>query len=456
MTVKKTCRIIVPLLLVLLAALTPDAVAQLAPDLDNLSEPVPVPLEMPDPKALDSFFARLLELEAGKGDRTLIMQIGDSHTAGESWTGEMRALFQSQFGDAGRGQALPGKIHKYYYPSQLKVGTEGDWEVTNTLYRNFEGPVGLPGFRATGKTPSDAIWVRTDANAATSNSFSLLRINFLKQPGGGGMNIIVDTDAPVRVETAGETGNGYYVAKLDDAPHNVEIRPAGNGPVSLFSVIMERDDPGIVFDAIGVGGTEFNLISRLDPDLFQNDMAQRDPALVILAFGTNEAWYKDEPPNYEHVVRTAINLVRAAVPDVPIIVVGPPDADRMMNACKSWVKKSGRKPEDLPCRNDPSALYVKKFRPSAAKCFWFPAPLLSPIREIQRKVSKETGAVFWNWSALMKGTCGAHRWANVNPPLAWSDHIHQTSRGYKVTARALYNAIIAEYNNYKKRLAQQQ
>ena len=37
-----------------------------------------------------------------------ILQIGDSHTANDSFSGRMRELFQARFGDAGRGVLPPG------------------------------------------------------------------------------------------------------------------------------------------------------------------------------------------------------------------------------------------------------------------------------------------------------------------------------------------------------------
>ena len=36
------------------------------------------------------------------------MQIGDSHTANDSFSGRLRELFQARFGDAGRGVLPPG------------------------------------------------------------------------------------------------------------------------------------------------------------------------------------------------------------------------------------------------------------------------------------------------------------------------------------------------------------
>ena len=60
----------------------------------------------------------------GPGQRSapvVILQIGDSHTANDSFSGRMRELFQARFGDAGRGVLPPGVPYPLL-PAGARVG----------------------------------------------------------------------------------------------------------------------------------------------------------------------------------------------------------------------------------------------------------------------------------------------------------------------------------------------
>ena len=59
-------------------------------------------------QSLASFQRSLEQLRAGKLERVNILQIGDSHTAADHFSGRLRELFQASFGNAGRGMLPPG------------------------------------------------------------------------------------------------------------------------------------------------------------------------------------------------------------------------------------------------------------------------------------------------------------------------------------------------------------
>ncbi len=66
--------------------------------------------------SLTAFHQALASLEAGRTQRVNILQIGDSHTAGDHFSGRLRELFQGQFGNAGRGMLPPGSPFPYWRP----------------------------------------------------------------------------------------------------------------------------------------------------------------------------------------------------------------------------------------------------------------------------------------------------------------------------------------------------
>ena len=63
------------------------------------------------------------------------------------------------------------------------------------------------------------------------------------------------------------------------------------------------------------------------------------------------------------------------------------------------------------------------------------------MREIQKRVAKRLGAYYWDWSKVMN-RCGMDAWSRKEPPLAYSDRVHMTTRGYDVSAEAFYQSLM--------------
>ena len=104
--------------------------------------------------SLAAFYEALAEMKNGTAKGPVnTLQIGDSHTANDSFSTRMRELFQARFGDAGRGMLPPGIPFTYYRPSQVTVTADG-WRTVGSLDPSNPGPFGLAGFaRARSRPP---------------------------------------------------------------------------------------------------------------------------------------------------------------------------------------------------------------------------------------------------------------------------------------------------------------
>ena len=109
---------------------------------------VPVPIPGTNPAtALASFHQALSELENGLRKRVTVVQIGDSHTEGDRFSGALRILLQHRFGNAGRGMLPPGMPFSDWLPLGLKVEQHGDWRVSSSNKTKFDPiPYGMSGF----------------------------------------------------------------------------------------------------------------------------------------------------------------------------------------------------------------------------------------------------------------------------------------------------------------------
>ena len=76
---------------------------------------------------------------------------------------------------------------------------------------------------------------------------------------------------------------------VPDGPGELSIRTWGDGDVRMFGVALERDQPGVVYDALGANGARIRLWDAMSEENWADQLALRKPALVILQYGTNES-----------------------------------------------------------------------------------------------------------------------------------------------------------------------
>ena len=139
-------------------------------------------------------------------------------------------------------------------------------------------------------------------------------------------------------------------------------------------------------------------------------MRWRNPELIILAYGTNEA-FETDIRNFAEDLRTTIRFLKKSAPRAAILIVGAPASAKT------------RAPN------------------SRAGCKLPLPPNLVQVMNAQRRVAKQEKTLYWDWSAIMGGKCGATSWLNSKPQLMRKDMIHFSVEGYDATADALFSAI---------------
>ena len=83
------------------------------------------------PQAMIPFFDKLSALHRGKPENPVhILHFGDSHTAADDWTGDLRYAFQRRFGNGGPGFSLAGHPFNGYRRSDTRHGATGDGKPT--------------------------------------------------------------------------------------------------------------------------------------------------------------------------------------------------------------------------------------------------------------------------------------------------------------------------------------
>ncbi|HTW54266.1 MAG TPA: GDSL-type esterase/lipase family protein [Stellaceae bacterium] len=377
------------------------------------------PQHLASPEALAPFFAAL-------DDRTMrqpvrILQIGDSHTASDSLSGRMRERFQARFGAAGRGWLPAGVPYKYYRPQLVGV-SEDNWR--HVKPNDHAGvALGLDAVAAESE-PQDAVMT---IESTEPEGFDRFAVEYLTQPDGSAFTVSADGGAPVRISTASSvTAVTRFDLPLDRPAHRVELRAAGRPPVALLGWDVERQTPGVIYENHGTIGATVGILEQITPEAVSFEMAERRPALLIVAFGTNEGFDdRLDLEGYGARFASAIRALRRAAGGVPVLVLGPPDGNRHDRACTA-----------APCG-------------SSDPCAWDAPAKLSPVRDIERRVAAQNGWAYWDWFGAMGGVCSIDRMSQANPPLAMPDHVHLSSAGYQVMADLLFSDLMRAYETWK-------
>jgi len=373
----------------------------------------PHPPRLSDGGGLRPLFAALADIEAGAAPRPVVaIQIGDSHSAADLFSGRMRELFQERFGAAGRGMMPAGLPYNYYRPRMARVAETGDWRRASSF--TASGPFGIGGVIQQSADAGAQMTLTETEPAGFDRAF----FEVLRQPGGGTLRMQVDDREPHEFATAAGAAGPHWVEF--DAPRGSHRLTLG-GAATVLAWGTQRQTSGIVYENFGVVGATVDVIGHWDPGTVAAELARRDPALIVVVFGTNEGV---RPPQsltrYAERFAARVKALRGAVPGAAVLVVGPPDVGRH------------GQPPVAGCDAD-----------------WAPPPGIAIVREAQREVARREGWYFWDWQAAMGGLCAADRWARQDPPLELADHIHQKPDGYRRSAELLFAAIMDEYRQYR-------
>ncbi|MFN4091845.1 MAG: GDSL-type esterase/lipase family protein [Brevundimonas sp.] len=373
------------------------------------------------PEALTPLFEALRATETGERDTPVhIVQIGDSHTAGDRITGKLRADLQARFGNAGRGVLPAGIPYPGYAPLQVQVTAEGWISETAPLAASGSNAYGVFGLAAMrGKGSADSVLdLRFDPGSEP------VRIGVCGGPRGAGDGLVIEADGDpwtINLNTAGAEPIPACVRfELDRPATSIRLRGYRSGVV-LDAVWSDRGRPGVVVSGLGVIGSTLADFAARDDTLVQTEFAALDTTLIVLAYGTNEGFDDGlDATAYERLLRGQIDRIRRMSPHVPILILGAPDALRT---------------------GEPGGCSADGRRR--------PPPSLALVRDVQRRVASEMDVAFWDWRGRMGGDCSADRLATMAEPLMRGDRVHFTSEGADWIGGMLSADLMAAYDAWK-------
>lgn len=349
-------------------------------------------------------FQRRMELLASEdAGRVRIAWFGDSHTAADYWSGTVRRRLQARSGNGG-----PGFVHvglSGYPNSMVRVETAGQWRgeprAPSSRTLQHDGVFGLSGMRVHAEAGARA-WLRIVDPPAVDVKWSLV-IRFLDA--GARLSLELGKEHRTLGRVDANEGDSLRTETISGPADAALAISVDRGRVEIFGATGEYDLPGIVLDAFGINGARAETVLAWSEEPWEEQLGSRAPALVVLAYGTNEVFDALKPERYEAHFTEIMRRVRTAVEDADCLLVGPTD-----------VARGG-------AEGDQRA---------------------EAIDRVESAVAGRLGCAYFSTFQAMGGPAGFESWRTSDPQLAGPDGVHLTRAGYAVLGDKLADLLLSE------------
>ncbi len=206
----------------------------------------------------------------------------------------------------------------------------------------------------------------------------------------------------------------YREVRVPDGEHELEVVTLA-GTSRAFGVVLERDVPGVVLDAIGIQGARLRFLDKQDDAHWAEQLAWRNPNLVVYQFGANESGDGFAYPmaDYQRTMQDVLRQQRAALPGAACLVISAMDRAEKRGATLASME------------------------------------IIPALVKEQRRAAAEVGCGFWDTYAAMGGPGSMSAW--VTRGLGQADLTHPTGSGADVLASWIYQALMDGYASWSKR-----
>jgi lysophospholipase L1-like esterase len=372
--------------------------------------------------ALHPFYASLDRLMFKGLGRINVVHFGGSHVQADIISGRLRERLQSFYpGNLGsRGLLFPYSIAKTNNPGNYSVRHTGNWNYAKNIQANPEVPLGLTGIAVFTHDQESSISISFPEHVKVKGDFNLVRL--YEGQGAESYQVVFrggDTlPATYREFRHPETNIREFF--LDDHHQQLTItirrEDTVKTPYILYGIQLENEDPGITYHSFGVNGASTG--SYLKCRLLGAQLAEIKPDLVLFGLGINDAAKGDlDVEAFKSNYRNLIRQVRTTNPQAAILLLTNNDSYRPIKIRR---RKS-----------------------------YIPNPNGDIVRRAMHDLAETEGVAVWDLFEIMGGLGSAKTWEENG--LAQHDKVHFTFKGYRLLGDMLFEALLADYQQYLKK-----
>ena len=338
-----------------------------------------------------------------------IVHLGGSHIQADVYTHRIRQELQSFYpGILGsRGFFFPYPIANTNSPSNLWITYSGDWQTSKNTQSEPAYTLGLSGITSVLTSPAGSL--KIVASYDTVQHYDFNRIKVFCNASSTDHVPTVNPGQLVKDIIINKAG-GYVQYNLNHYTDTLDLfiqqADPANELFQLYGISLENDDPGVVYNAIGVNGAK--LESFLRCGLFSKQLRALDPDWVIISIGTNEGntrLFDKETYRDEYLI--LLDSIRLAAPGAAILLTVPND----------------------------SYLLKRYINSNTAQ-----------MREVIFEIARSYGYGVWDFYTIMGGLNSAMTWYNNG--LMNKDRIHFSKPGYLLKGDLFFYAFLNSWNDH--------
>jgi lysophospholipase L1-like esterase len=345
-----------------------------------------------------------------------VLHLGDSHIMIGHFSNELRRLFDSAIGIKSYGWVFPNQIGRFntFYTNSKTVA--GKTAFINNLKKEGKYLNGIAG------QSIQFLDAKTEIEFSLKNlPDSLMYFNKLK--------ILYQTDTPTTILlTAYDSSNKSIIKKDTFTSLNTTTKSFPNNQktseynlnryfnklkisvdksdstkqFNLLGMYLENTNKsGMIYNSLGVGGSSLYSITN-NNSLLLSDINIYKPDLIILSFGSNDAYSKTfDTVRYRSKLEDFIDSIVNKQPNISILLTAPPDS-----------RSKNREPVSI-----------------------------EKIQEVFLRIAEtHSNVAFWDLRSIMGGKNSVLKWLNLK--LAATDKLHYTKAGYELQAQLLIKALL--------------
>ena len=423
--------------------------------------------EIHNAKAIAKFLQKLDSIEVTKQKKVRIVHIGDSHIQADLFSGKMRSLLQSKFGNAGLGFTFPYNLASTNGSHYIKYSSS----ISFSNYRNVkvidEKPVGLSGIALYTENNDFAIELSIRDKAYLFNTIKVVaplkdnfnlaktskniviesskpKVIYHKIKSGEALSIIAnkynctiseikkannlrsntiqagktlriptDEKEPVKISksefiplTIFEDTNSYNYFSEESLDKIYITSNDKTTDFSLNGILLENNNSGIVYSAIGVNGAKAS--DYLKYPLFFEQLKAIEADLVVISLGTNESFDKQETVTFYTSLEEMLLSVKKQNPKVEILLTTPPPS-----------------------------LFQKKY----------PNTFVASYTKAILDFAEKNNYAVWDMYINMGGLYSVN--SNAKKGLMSRDKVHYSKQGYELQGELFFAALMETYTNFK-------
>lgn len=425
--------------------------------------------EIINPEAIKKFYTRMNQLEQKKDCKLRAVHIGDSHIQADMFTGKIRSLLQNKLGNGGLGFSFPYNLAKTNGNYFIKYTSNASFEAYRNIYKDSTQSVGLSGIGLTTKNKDFAIQISVRDKNFLFNTIKVLqpKNESLFDLAIASKEIIIESAVPkiiVHKIKSGESLSGIatkYNSSIEAIKSANKLRSnaiiAGKSlkiptdetqpktisrtefiPLALFEdvvsqnyyskepieaiylipkdtsassyalngLIVENNQSGVVYSAIGVNGAKAADYNRFP--LFFEQLKALEVEFVVISLGTNESFDKKTTEVYFQELQQMLQNIRNINPGIEILLTTPPPSFFSRKYPNTFV-----------------ADYSKKLIETA----------------VVNKVA------IWDMFQALGGLFAVND--NYKKGLMSKDKVHYSKAGYELQGQLFFDALMTSYEQFK-------